>query len=50
MCNDNTHGLNWGCKQKIHYIFQWQFLARDEGEVNIETDAGWMEDEGMICL
>jgi hypothetical protein len=29
------------------FTFQWQFLARDEGEVNIEADAGWMEDEGM---
>lgn len=32
-------------KDAILQIIDWQFLARDEGEVNIETDAGWMEDE-----
>ncbi|XP_062614242.1 uncharacterized protein C2orf81 homolog [Saccostrea cucullata] len=32
-------------KDAILQIIDWQFLARDEGEVKIETDAGWMEDE-----
>ena len=26
---------------------QWQFLAHDEGEKDVETDPNWVEDEGI---
>ncbi|XP_060071777.1 uncharacterized protein C2orf81 homolog [Ylistrum balloti] len=32
-------------KDAILQIIEWQFLSRDEGEQDVETDQGWMEDE-----
>jgi len=32
-------------RDAIIEIIEWQFLAKDEGEVDIDTDLGWMEDE-----
>ncbi|XP_069125384.1 uncharacterized protein [Argopecten irradians] len=32
-------------KDAILQIIEWQFLSRDEGEQEVETDPGWMEDE-----
>ena len=33
-------------KDAILQIIQWQFLARDEGEGDVENDPAWAEDEG----
>lgn len=34
----------------LYILIQWQFLARDEGETELETTAeGWVEDEGKHC-
>ncbi|XP_005101588.1 uncharacterized protein C2orf81 homolog isoform X2 [Aplysia californica] len=32
-------------RDAIIEIIEWQFLAKDEGEVDIESDLGWVEDE-----
>lgn len=32
-------------RDAITEIIEWQFLARDEGEKQIETDLGWAQDE-----
>lgn len=32
-------------RDAIVEIIEWQFLAKDEGEVTIESDLGWIEDE-----
>lgn len=32
-------------KDYILSIIEWQFLARDEGEANPESDPGWIQDE-----
>ena len=37
-------------RDAIVQIIEWQFLTRDEGEGNVETDPGWIEDEGMRYL
>ena len=29
---------------------QWQFLSRDEGEVDTQHDPSWIEDEGTASL
>ena len=30
------------------YLPQWQFLSKDDGEVTIDSDIGWVEDEGEL--
>ncbi|KAK6187467.1 hypothetical protein SNE40_005489 [Patella caerulea] len=32
-------------KDAILQIIEWQFLMRDDGEVSLETQAGWQQDE-----
>ncbi|GFN86297.1 hypothetical protein PoB_001280300 [Plakobranchus ocellatus] len=32
-------------RDAITEIIEWQFLARDEGELEMETDLGWAQDE-----
>ncbi len=29
---------------------QWQFLSRDMGEEDTNTDPSWIEDEGVACV
>ena len=33
-------------KDALLQIIEWQFLARDEGEGDVEKDIGWGEDDG----
>lgn len=28
------------------YLKQWQFLAHDEGDTEVDKDPGWIEEEG----
>ncbi len=32
--------------KNVHIYFQWQFLARDEGEDSPQDDPTWQEEEG----
>ena len=42
----------WKSHVTAHMLYfltlQWQFLARDEGESNPESDPGWLQDEGKL--
>ena len=35
-------------RDAIVQIIEWQFLAHDPGESNLEQDVGWQEDDGVF--
>ena len=36
--------VEWA-REIVEQIVEWQFLERDEGELNTEVDVNWQEDE-----